>query len=189
MDIEEKAIIKEAQRGSIVAFESLVKKYDKLVLQLAYNMVNNAQDAEDIYQEVFVRVFKNIGRFQFKSEFSTWLYRVVVNYCINIQKKKKRAKLYSIDDNLDAESWGITLPAKDKNPEEDILNDELSKDIASALETLSPKQKAVFVLRHYHGKKLKDIAASLACSEGTVKNYLFRATQKMQINLRAYCYK
>src|SRR3990172_7679359 len=93
---EEKAIIKEAQRGNLLAFESLVKKYDRKVLQLAYSMVNNTEDAEDVYQEVFVRVYKNLDRFKFKSEFSTWLYRVVVNYCINYQKGKKRKQFYPI---------------------------------------------------------------------------------------------
>ncbi|MCH7679422.1 sigma-70 family RNA polymerase sigma factor, partial [candidate division KSB1 bacterium] len=95
MNHDEKALIKEAQRGNILAFESLVKNYDRHVLQLAYNMVNNAQDAEDIYQEVLVRVYKNLHRFEFKSEFSTWLYRVVVNYCINFNKKRRRLKAYS----------------------------------------------------------------------------------------------
>lgn len=188
MDKEETALIKEAQRGNILAFESLVKKYDKQVLQLAYNMVNNAQDAEDIYQEVFVRLYNNLGRFHFKSEFSTWLYRVVVNHCINYRKKRQRNKHFSLDQDAsdDAENWQFNLPGKERNPEDTVINEELSRKINLALGQLSDQQKSVFVLRHYHGKKLKDIAKILKCSEGTVKNYLFRATQKMQRQLIDY---
>lgn len=189
MSENEKALIKEAQRGNIVAFETLVKNYDRQVLRLAYSMVNNTQDAEDIYQEVFVRVYRSLPRFQFKSEFSTWLYRVVVNYCINYQKKsRRRLKTYSIDNEYPGgdDSWKVTVKSAESNPEQSLLNVELSKEIDLALEHLSPKQKTVFILRHYHGEKLREIANILKCSEGTVKNYLFRATQKMQRLLKEY---
>jgi RNA polymerase sigma-70 factor (ECF subfamily) len=188
MDQSEQALIKEAQRGNIVAFESLVKRYDKQVMQLAYNMVNNTNDAEDIYQEVFVRVYKKLHHFHFRSEFSTWLYRVVVNYCINFRKKKGRAKFYPLEgDAVENENHGkVTFKGQDMNPEESVLNQELSDQITAALDKLSLKQKSVFVLRHYHGHKLQDIAKIMNCSEGTVKNYLFRATQKMQRLLKEY---
>ena len=188
MSPDEKVLIKEAQRGNVLAFESLVKNYDRHVLQLAYNMVSNTQDAEDIYQEVLVRVYKNLHRFEFKSEFSTWLYRVVVNYCINFQKKSRRLKAYSIDNEFQDgdESWQKTIKSDAQNPEQSFLNVELSGEIETALQQLSPKQKTVFVLRHYHGHKLKEIAGILKCSEGTIKNYLFRATQKMQRLLKEY---
>ena len=188
MSHDEKTLIKKAQRGNILAFESLVKVYDRQVLQLAYNMVNNTQDAEDIYQEVLVRVYKNLHRFEFKSEFSTWLYRVVVNYCINFQKKRRRLKAYSIESDFQNEdsNWKTTVQSEEQNPEQSFLNVELSREIETALQRLSPKQKSVFVLRHYHGHKLREIAEILKCSEGTVKNYLFRATQKMQRLLKDY---
>ncbi len=188
MNQEVKAIIKEAQRGNILAFESLVEKYDRQVYQLAYSFVQNTQDAQDVYQEVFVRVFKNLNRFEFKSEFSTWLYRVVVNYCINFNKKKGRIKYFSIDGEADnsEENWKMTVKGDEMNPEDTILNKELSGEINSALEQLSAQQKSVFILRHYHGHKLKEIAKIMNCSEGTIKNYLFRATQKMQQLLQTY---
>jgi len=187
MIIDEPYIIREAQRGSIVAFEELVKKYDKHVLQLAYSMLNNTEDAEDIYQEIFVKVFKNIYKFKFKSEFSTWLYRIVVNHCLNYKKKKNRAPLLTIDENMEQkEFWQPCYAKGEKTPEENMLNNELSEKIQDGLEKLSPRQNTVFVLRHYHGKKLKEIAEIMACSEGAVKNYLFRATRKMQACLKSY---
>jgi len=187
MNADEKAVIKEAQRGNIVAFETLVKQYDRQVLQLAYSMVNNAQDAEDIYQEVFVKVFKNLGQFQFKSEFSTWLFRVVVNYCINFRKKRERQHAVSLENEKpDHGSQKAYVRETGTTPEREVLNTELSREIEHAIEMLSEKQKTVFVLRHYHGHKLKEISKIMKCSEGTVKNYLFRATQRMQQLLYSY---
>jgi len=188
MEKEERALIKEAQRGNILAFERLVKRYDKQVMQVAYNMLNHVQDAEDVYQEIFVRVFKNLSRFQFRSEFSTWLYRVVVNTCINHQKTRRKRRHYSLNNTHEEsrDNWNATLKGSEISPEESVLNRELSQEIKAAVEQLSEKQKAVFILRHYHGRKLKDIAVILNCTEGTVKNYLFRATQKMQRFLQEY---
>ncbi|MCG8604795.1 sigma-70 family RNA polymerase sigma factor [bacterium] len=188
MSRDEKAIIKDAQEGNILAFETLVYKYDRQVLRLIQNLVSNTQDAQDIYQEVFVRVFKNLRRFQFRSQFSTWLYRVVVNYCINFNKRKARTRYYSLEDgqNEGEPGWFITVEGKELNPENAALNKELSQEIETALNQLSTQQKTVFVLRHYHGHKLKDIAEMMNCTEGTIKNYLFRATQKMQQLLRSY---
>ncbi len=184
----EETLIKEAQSGSIVAFEALVRRYDQQVMQLAFSLVHDVQDAQDIYQEVFVRVFRNLKRFQFRSQFSTWLYRVVVNYCINFNRKKRRANFFSLNgENENGEAtWSATLKGTEISPEDSMLNQELSVKIEHAVAQLSPKQKTVFVLRHYQGMKLQEIANILKCSEGTVKNYLFRATQKMQSLLREY---
>jgi RNA polymerase sigma-70 factor (ECF subfamily) len=188
MNQDEQAVIKQAQGGNILAFEALVKRYDKHVLQLAYSLVNNTQDAQEVYQEVFVRVFKNLKRFKFQSQFSTWLYRVVVNYCINFNKRKSRAKFFSLDGQAGEpdHEWKKAMKDGTRSPEESVLNQELSDSIELALEQLSARQKTVFVLRHYHGHKLQEIAQIMKCSEGTVKNYLFRATQKMQALLKEY---
>jgi RNA polymerase sigma-70 factor (ECF subfamily) len=187
MNIEEESIIREAQRGNMMAFEALVKQYDRSVFQIAHGMVSNTHDVEDIYQEVFVRVFRNLNSFNFKSEFSTWLYRVTVNTCINFQRRKKRTDAKRASDPHDDDTqWGEKLEADERNPEESLLNIELSQEIEWAIEQLSGKQKAVFLLKHYHGNRIREIAETMHCSEGTVKNYLFRATQKLQRLLMHY---
>lgn len=181
MDQEERTLIQQAQKRNIHAFELLIKKYDQQVLKLCFDFVHNQEDALDMAQEIFIKLFHHIHRFNFRSEFSTWLYRVVINYCINYSKKKKRI---AHQETILPENH--TCEALLKNPEEDFLNKELSEKIKYAIEKLPAQQRTVFLLRHYHGHKLREIAQIMQCTEGTVKNYLFRATQKMQKLLKFY---
>ncbi|MFZ5515411.1 MAG: RNA polymerase sigma factor [Candidatus Zhuqueibacterota bacterium] len=188
MEKSEKLLILKAQRGSQSAFESLVANYDARVLGLIYSMLNNWEDARDVYQDVFLKVFKSIGNFRFQSEFYTWLYRIVVNECINYRRKRSQKMHDSIDDVVEQMESDLKFVHDEviSNPERNMLEKELQREISQGIEHLSPKQKAVFTLRHYHGYKLSEIAEIMNCSEGTIKNYLFRALQKMKEQLRDY---
>ncbi len=186
---DESRVIREAQAGNLAAFERLIRNYDRQVLRLARSLVGTAEEAEDVYQEVFVRVYRNLSRFRFESQFSTWLYRIVVNYCFNHNRKRKhRGRWVPLDGSPDeeGESWERTVKGQATDPEAVALNRELGQALEVAVGQLSEKQRAVFVLRHYEGYQLKDIAKILRCSEGTVKNHLFRATQKMQRLLQEF---
>ncbi len=188
MDKNEERLIQKAQRGNINAFESLVSMYDTRVMRLIYNMLNHTEDARDVYQDVFIKVYKSINKFRFQSEFYTWLYRIVVNTCINFRKKRTKRMNDPIDDYNEnvANNWNTLTNGNTLNPEQNLLNKELDITIQNSVELLSKKQKTVFILRHYHGHKLSEIAKIMNCSEGTVKNYLFRAVQKMKNQLRDY---
>jgi len=185
MKKDEIDLIRQAQEGDSLAFDRLIRRYDKQVLTLAYSMVNNTEDAKDIYQEVFVRVFRGLKKFKFESEFSTWLHRITVNYAINFRKRRTRYKLFNTNLENDSEtSWQF---ADDSQcPGGEVMNSEFMTQLNETLETLSPQQRSVFVLRHYHGHKLKEIASIMNCNIGTVKNYLYRATQKVQQQLHEY---
>jgi RNA polymerase sigma-70 factor (ECF subfamily) len=158
------------------------------VLKLAQQMLNNLEDAQDVYQEIFIKVFRSLPSFRFESEFSTWLYRIVINQCINYRQWRSRRRFLSFDVHNTGEETTPDFVPEDKNPdpERETLNKELSREIALAMESLSDRQRAVFILRHFHGHKLQEIAKTIGCAEGTVKNYLFRATQHMQEKLREY---
>jgi len=188
MDRKEEIIIKRAQKGDHSAFEKLVQHYDKQVMILAYRFLHDTEDVKDAYQEIFLRVFRNIDKFRFDSEFSSWLYRIVVNFCINFSKKRKHFKYYSIEEQLaaDEDFWHVVPRESGKNPEEQYLAVELDNTIKKALDSLSPHQRAVFILKHYQGYKLSEIAKVMNCKEGTVKNHLFRAIQKMRQAVRNY---
>jgi RNA polymerase sigma-70 factor, ECF subfamily len=179
----EAILIEKAQRGNIQAFEQLIYQFDAKVMGLIYSMVNNMEDARDIYQDVFVKVFGAIKKFRQDSKFETWLYRIVVNTCINFRRAQSRRRF---DEFNETDENHISGPsgAGQRSPDKDVINSELNERIHQAIAQLSPKQRTVFVLRHYQEYKLTEIAAILECSEGTVKNYLFRATQKLKLQLR-----
>jgi RNA polymerase sigma-70 factor (ECF subfamily) len=187
MEEREIRLIKRAQDGDPAAFEALVIMYDRQVLRLAYRLVNNLEDARDIYQDVFLLVYRKLSSFRFESEFYTWLYRIVVNQCINFRKWRRRRQAAALTEPDTASSFSARrFDSGEPNPEDGVIHREAGAKIQLALTHLSEKQRAVFVLRHFHDMKLQDIARSMGCADGTVKNYLFRATQKMQELLRDY---
>lgn len=185
MTQQETELIIRAQNGNIPAFEELIYNYDKKVLALAMKYVKNEDDAKDIYQDVFIRVYKGLKKFQFNSEFSTWLYRIVVNVCLTHKTKRSRREFVSIHPEPEDESAPAVLEIEDIEPvpERTVTNKEISEHIEKALETLSPRQKMIFILKHYEGYKLKEIAEMLKCGEGTIKKYLFDAVRKMRTQL------
>ena len=187
MSEEEKGLVQQAQEGNIWAFERLVHQYDRRVLTLAYQLVGNRQDAEDVYQEAFMRVYNKITKFRFESDFYTWLYRIVVNCAISYRKKRNRQRHQSIDEATERENGWQWTPADPGVGADSLVSDiELREIIQTNLELLPLMQRVVFTLRFLQDFKIKDIARIIGCSEGTVKNYLFRSTQKMRKGLSHY---
>ena len=185
MILDDNLLIKKVQKGDMSAFEELISKYDRQVLNIAYSFRNNSDDAKDIYQEVFLRVFKGIKKFRFESEFSTWLYRIATNVCISYQNKIKKHKVESLDieisgDEYDSISSPVDFISGDQNSDLRALNSDVNKFIIKAMDTLPPKQKLAFSLKHTQGYKIKEIAVMMDCKEGTIKRYLFNATNKLR---------
>ena len=190
MTVTETELIINAQQGNIEAFESLIYKYDKNVLSLALKYVNNKDDAKDIYQEVFLRVFKGLKRFQFKSEFSTWLFRITTNVCLTHSSKARKKKFISInEENNDDDNSNEILQLPDEEnptPDKQAEKSEIKKVVDEAMETLSPKQKMIFTLKHCEGYKIREIAEIMDIGEGTVKKTLFEVVHKMRDQLQNY---
>jgi RNA polymerase sigma-70 factor (ECF subfamily) len=181
-------LIVQAQRGNMNAFEELVQRYDKRVFTIAAGYVRSADDAKDIYQEVFLRVYKGLPKFELRSEFSTWLYRITTNVCLSHRSNGKRHAHTSLDE-LSGEEDGQPQALKDTIAGDAVTDQhthdaEISERVQRAMNALSPKQRMVFTLKHYEGYKLKEIAELLKCTEGTVKKYLFEATVRMRVQLK-----
>jgi len=183
-------LIVQTQRGNMDAFEQLVQRYDKRVLTIAAGYVNCADDAKDIYQEVFLRVYKGLPKFQYKSEFSTWLYRITTNVCLSHRSRGRRHSHTSLDQNVnddDGQPHALkdTL-AGDTSADQQAHDAEISMRVEQALNTLSPRQRMVFTLKHYEGYKLREIAEMMKCREGTVKKYLFEAMARLKKQLKDF---
>jgi len=186
--LNDSELVRSAQQGDMNAFEELVYRHDKEVFGIAARYVSRAEDAKDIYQEVFLRVYRGLPKFKFQSEFSTWLYRITTNVCLTHQDRRKQnfplLHDYETDgDDHDSRRLQATSDSSHSS-DQHTLNSEISQRVQEALNILSPQQKLVFTLRHYEGYKLKEIAGMINCSEGAVKKYLFTATQRMRHQLK-----
>ena len=183
---EEINLIKKAQDGNLWAFEMLVKKYDKRVMSLAMQLLNNVQDAEDVYQEVFTKVYQNINKFQFKSAFFTWLYRIVVNSAISFRNKRKHQQHHSLDEISDLHIHQNWMVDHGPGPDQKTMGKEMEAAVQRSIDQLTMMQRVIFVLRFFQDFKIKDIAKITGRSEGTIKNGLFRSTRKIRKDLGDY---
>ncbi|HEY7351548.1 MAG TPA: sigma-70 family RNA polymerase sigma factor [Terriglobales bacterium] len=186
--IDDTLLVREAQRGSRAAFEELVRHYDQAVLRLALHLTGSEHEAQDIYQDAFLKAYKNIGRFRFECSFYTWIYRIVTNLCLdNIRKKQVRKEEAPVATDSDGEVYDILAQVADgrsgADPEKDLMRRELGGKITRALEKLTPRERMVFELKHYQGLKLRTVGEMLNTTEETAKNTLFRATQKLRATL------
>jgi RNA polymerase sigma-70 factor (ECF subfamily) len=178
------SLIRAAQRGDQDAFEELVRTYDQSVLRLAMNLLRSPEDARDVYQEAFLRVFRNLDTFRFDCSFHTWLYRIVTNICLDhLRKRKVRKEEPAVVETSDGPVDRMDSFEEDSahsDPERTVWNRQLKEKIEGALGGLTPRERMVFELRHYQGLRLRNIGDTLGTSEEAAKNCLFRATQKMR---------
>ena len=184
---DETTLIRAAQQGDQDAFGQLVRAYDKSVLRLATNLLRSPEDAQDVYQEAFMRVYRNLNSFRFDCSFHTWLYRIVTNLCLDQMRKRKVRKedssqVEGTDGPLDRVATAQELRV-DGDPQRSVLSGQLRQRIQRALGGLTARERMVFELRHYQGLKLRNIGEMLGTSEEAAKNCLFRATQKMRVEL------
>jgi RNA polymerase sigma-70 factor (ECF subfamily) len=184
---DEAALIRAAQRGDQDAFGELVRAYDRAVLRLAMNLLRNPEDARDVYQEAFLRVYKNLHSFRFDCSFHTWLYRIVTNLCLDhLRRRKVRreepTEIETADGPLDRVR-NFPEERGEGDPERSLLSQELHDRIQHVLGGLTPRERMVFELRHFQGLRLKAIGEVLGTTEEAAKNCLFRVTQKMRVAL------
>lgn len=176
--IDDRTLIEQIKEGDLSAFDELMNRYSKSIYYMALRMTNSHEDAEDISQEVFVKVFKALPAWKPKASFYTWLRTVTLNLCIDHHRTRVRRQTQSLDSR---ENLAMSITA---DPSSDPLKDtevgELRRRILLATEKLSPQQRKAFMLCHYGGLSLKEAAEIMGCAVGTIKAHLSRATAKMR---------
>ncbi len=183
--VNDAELIRAAQQGDKAAFEELVRQYDQPVLRLALHLTGSEHEAKDIYQEAFMKAYRNLGSFRFECSFYTWMYRIVSNLCMDylrrrqVRKEDSGVRISSEGEEIDLLEQ-LPDPRAGASPEQDLMRRELGGRIAQALTKLSPRERMVFEMKHYQGLKLRTIGEALNTTEETAKNTLFRATKKLR---------
>ena len=186
--LDDARLIRAAQQGNTAAFEQLVQRYDRAILRLTVHLTGSEDDGQDIYQEAFLRAYIHLARFRFECSFYTWIYRIATNLCLDhLRRKRARGYELTITNSPDGEEHQLLDRIPDQSvgasPERNLTRRILREHIVRALANLSPRERMVFELKHYHGLQLRTVAGILKTTEGTVKNTLFRATHKLRLQL------
>jgi RNA polymerase sigma-70 factor (ECF subfamily) len=187
-DSTDSQLIELVNSGHTNAFNTLVLRYRDRIFSVVYNMTSNREDANDVTQDVFVKAFQNIHRFQQKSTFFTWLYRIAVNTAISFIKKNRSRQFFSLE-NLEEEGISGKLAeilSSRKHSRRELMLRELQEKLNEALQKLSVKHRTTVVLFEIEGLSHKDIGEILNCSEGTVRSRLHYAKNELQNYMKEY---
>jgi len=180
-------LIRLAQSGDESAYKRLYEKYCRLVYTLAYQMVGNHTDADEIVQETFIRVFKNLHRLRSIASFTSWLYQIATNLSIDLRKVRTRRRTLTLDEKPDYMSaFELSTSRHVRNPSQVLENQELLEQITTAVDDLPAQQKAVILLHEVEGLSKKVISGILKCSLVTVRTNLHHARKKLRRTLIKY---
>ncbi len=184
---DERELVRQIQNGDTSAFRELVETHKARVYYLALDLHGNHHDAEDLSQEVFLKVYRGIKKFRGGAKISSWLYRITLNTYLSGKRKKADSIVTLVnkqdDDGCDPLETADTVTG---NPERAAASRGITEHVNTALERLTQQERAVFVMRHYHDMPLKEISSALDLAEGTVKSLLFRSIRKLREHLSFY---
>lgn len=184
LNISEQELLQRCKDHDPLALDYLCRLYERKVFNLVYKMLGTQEEAEDITQDIFLKIIKHIPTFQGNSRLYTWICRITMNHCLNVRRSwftRKKFQTFSVDSSYsDDERQPATIEDHDKNPLEQAMNRELQKDIQRSLLALSPKLRSILVLRDMEGFSYEEIAEMLDISAGTVKSRISRARNTLR---------
>lgn len=175
-------LVERAKRGDVEAFERLISQYEKKVYNVAYRLTGNHEDAGDVAQEAFLRVYNSLPEFRGDSSFATWLFRIVNNACLDELRKRKRQRVTSLDESVEVDDGEVVRQFADPSdgPEQALDRVELQRSVQESIMALDEEYRVVMVMRHMQGYSYNEIADTLGINIGTVKSRLNRAKHALK---------
>ena len=188
MERTEALLIENLREGDMTALAILVEKYKRLVYRIAIQITRNHEDADDVMQDTFLKVYESIHSFRKEATFETWLYRIVVNHAMNVVKRRKRRRETSLSATSEMEIRPDLRRTADlaNNPQLNAEKEELQKWVTQAVDSLPVKHRTVVILHEFEGLTHLEIASILNCSEGTVRSRLHYARKRLRDLLKPY---
>lgn len=182
---EDISLINDAISGKQEAYQRLMTKYRQLIYNLIFRMIRNKEDVEDLTQEAFIKAFNSLDKFDKQFSFSTWLFKIATNNCIDYLRKKK-LNTFSIDKEIGGEDddYHFEIPDNERTPDKNLMESERKKILEEAIENLPSKYKSVILLRHREEKDYEEIAKKLKLPLGTVKAHIFRGRELLNKYLK-----
>ena len=185
MPITDTAAVALAREGDSDAFRGLVERHSRAVYRLAHRMTGNPHDAEDVVQETFLKAYRQLGRFESRANFGTWLHRIAVNCSIDLIRGRKHQETTHDAGDLDTLDTSDDLRV-DPSPERLMLSTEVQQKVTRAMEDLTQMERAAFVLRHFEGQSIEEISRALNLKANAAKHSIFRAVRKMRLALEPF---
>lgn len=192
VEMEDDILVQRSREGDRRAFQMLVGRYQKKLFSIIFGMIHHPEDAMDIVQETFLKVYRYLPNFQGNSSFYTWIYRIAVNLCIDFLRREGKHQAIDYDDSLQHQNdaseaeGGMVFCTHVNDPARLLKNKELGEEIQKGILALSPNHRAVILLREVEGMSYEEMAAALQCSKGTVMSRLHHARAKLREYLEAY---
>ena len=179
-------LVARAQRGDRRAFEELVERHKQKAYRIAFDFARDREEAKDLSQEAFLKAFTHIGRFDGRSGFYTWFYRILVNVCLDYRRRAKRTSAEEFNETVESQVELSPLISNPISPDQHAIAGQLSRRVGAALEMLPAKQRTAFILKNHQGLSIKEIAETMETAEGTVKVHLHRAVTALRQSLAEF---
>jgi len=182
-ELGDQSLVALAQKGERKAFEELMERYKQRAYRIAFHFTRDREEAKDMSQEAFLRAFTHLDRFDQRSSFYTWLYRILVNLCLDHRRRGQRVvwETFEEKDGKMVEENEMANPAS--SPDRRALSAEISRKVGAALNLLPPKQRTAFLLKNHEGLSIREIANVMQTAEGTVKTHIHRAVTALRQSL------
>ena len=181
------AVVARARSGDVEAFRLLVERHSRNVYNIAYRITGNCQDAEDVVQDTFLKVYRQLDRFESRASFGTWVHRIAMNCSVDFLRSRPHREQAEEDETL--EEMAATNSPRDAHgvsPERLLASTEVSERVKTAMARLSPLERAAFVLRHFEGQSIDEISRALGVRPNAAKHCVFRAVRKMRVALEVF---